>query len=312
MPPYAYFEKQFIPLAEARIGILTHALHYGTACFEGIRGNWNPADEQIYLFRCPEHYQRLAASSRVLKIKLPYTVDELCKLTVELVARSGFREDVYVRPVAYKSTEMIGVRLHDVGDDFFVLVTSLGPYLEGVDRGIRCCISSWRRVNDNMIPARAKVTGLYVNSALAKSEAIENGFAEAILLNQDGYVSEGSGENIFIVSKGRLITPPGSDNILMGITRDTVITLAREELGIDTIERSMNRSELYMADECFLTGTAAHITPVVEIDRRTIGPGSVGPITSQLQRLYFDVIGGRTPKYSRWCLPAYSQGAKVK
>ncbi len=311
MPAYAYFKKQFMPLSEAKLGILTHALHYGTACFEGIRGNWNQADEQVYLFRCPEHYKRLTDSGRVLKIKLPYSVDELCKITSELVARSGFREDVYIRPVAYKSTEMIGVRLHDVGDDFFVLVATLGPYLEGIDRGIRCCISSWRRIDDNMIPARAKITGLYVNSALAKSEAIENGYAEAIMLTHDGHVSEGSGENIFIVSGGRLLTPPSSDNILMGITRDTVITLARQELGIETVERSIDRSELYMADECFLTGTAAHITPVVEIDHRAIGAGSPGKITSQLQRLYFDVVCGKNPKYSHWCLPAYSKAAKV-
>lgn len=312
MPSYAYFKKQFMPLAEAKIGILTHALHYGTACFEGIRGNWNQADEQVYIFRCPEHYQRLVDSCQVLKIKLPYSIDELCKITAELVARSAFHEDVYIRPVAYKSTEMIGVRLHDVGDDFFILVATMGPYLEGMDRGIRCGISSWRRIDDNMIPARAKITGLYVNSALAKSEAIENGYAEAIMLNQDGHVSEGSGENIFIVSRGRLLTPPSSDNILMGITRDTIITLARQELGIETVERSIDRSELYMAEECFLTGTAAHITPVVEIDHRVIGSGRLGKITSQLQGLYFDVVCGKNPKYSHWCLPVYSKVAKVR
>ncbi len=311
MPPYAFFQKQFMPLAEAKIGILTHALHYGTACFEGIRGNWNAEQEQLFLFRMKEHYERLQKGCRLLKIELPYSIGELCSITTELVEKSGYREDVYVRPLAYKSSQAVGVRLHDLEDDFFIIVTTLPAYLD-TDNGVRCCTSSWRRVDDTMIPPRGKITGIYVNSALAKTEANELGFDEAILLNQDGHVSEGSGENIFIVSGNKLITPPSSDNILLGITRDTVIQLARNELGIETIERSIDRSELYLADEAFFTGTAAHVSPILEIDHRPIGDGKVGKITKKLQQLYFDVIRGKNPKYLHWCTPVYTKVADKK
>jgi branched-chain amino acid aminotransferase len=310
MPPYAFFNKQIVPLSEAKIGIMTHAFNYGTACFEGIRGNWNAEHEIVYLFRVSDHYQRLLKSCRVLKIDVPYTIDELSRLTVELVDKNGYREDVYVRPLAYKSSQAVGVRLHDLEDDFIIFVTPFGDYLD-VTKGIKCCVSSWRRIDDNMIPPRAKITGLYVNSALAKTEAFENGFDEAILLTQDGHVSEGSGENIFLVMDGRLVTPPTSDNILVGITRETVIKLAQQELGIETIERPIDRSELYVADECFLTGTAAHVTPVIEIDHRKVGSGKVGEITAKLQNLYFDVIRGRNKKYLDWCTPAYPKLVKA-
>ncbi len=304
MPAYAFFNKKFVPLAEAKIGIMTHAFNYGTACFEGIRGNWNDKEEQIYLFRVSDHYQRMLQNCRVLKIEVPYTIDELVKLTVELAEMCGYREDIYIRPLAYKSSEEVGVRLHNLKDSFLLFATPFGPYLD-ITKGARCCVSSWRRIDDTMIPPRAKITGLYVNSALAKTEAFENGFDEAILLTQDGHVSEGSGENIFLVMDKKLVTPPNSDNILIGITRDTVIKLAQQELGIETIERSVNRSELYIADECFLTGTAAHVTPVTEIDRRKVGSGKIGTVTKKLQHLYFDVILGRNKKYLHWCTPTY-------
>jgi len=294
-----------MPLSEAKIGIMTHALHYGTACFEGIRGNWNGEEKQMYLFRVRDHFQRLKKSCHIMKISLPYSVDELCQFTVELVEKNGYREDIYVRPLAYKSSQVVGVRLHNLEDDFLMFVIPFGPYLD-INKGCRCCVSTWRRIDDNMIPPRAKVTGLYVNSALAKTEAWENGFDEAILLNQYGHVSEGSGENIFLVVEGRLVTPPSSDNILVGITRNTIIELAKNELGIDTVERSIGRNELYIADECFLTGTAAHVTPVIEIDHRRIGEGAIGEITKKLQQLYFDVVRGKNPRYIDWCTPAYS------
>ena len=311
MPPYAFFRKQFMPLGEAKIGILTHALHYGTACFEGIRGNWNEEQEQLFLFRVKEHYKRLLGNCRILKIDLPYSVDDMCQATVKLVEKSGYREDVYIRPLAYKSSEAVGVRLHDLEDDFFIIVVTLPAYLD-TDAGVRCCTSSWRRVDDTMIPARGKITGIYVNSALAKTEANEHGFDEAILLNHDGHVAEGSGENIFFVLNGKLVTPPSSDNILLGVTRDTVIQLARDELGIETIEESVDRTELYLADEVFFTGTAAHVSPVLEIDHRKVGDGKVGKVTKELQRLYFDVITGKNPKYLSWCTPAYSKLVKTK
>ena len=310
MTPYAFFNKQFVPLSEAKVGIMTHALHYGTACFEGIRGNWNSEQKQIYLFRPKEHYERLKQSCHILEIDPHYSVDELCQLTIELVERNGYQEDVYVRPFAYKSSQTVGVRLHDLEDDLFIFATPFGPYLD-TEKGARCCVSTWRRIDDNMIPPRAKVSGLYVNSALAKTEAWENGFDEAILLTQEGHVSEGSGENIFLVLDGKLVTPPSFDNILVGITRDSVIKLAKNELGLDTIERPIDRSELYIAEECFLTGTAANVTPVIEIDHRKVGSGKPGKITKKLQQLYFDVVRGKNDKYLDWSTPAYRKLVKA-
>jgi branched-chain amino acid aminotransferase len=305
MPSYAYFHKQFVPLAEAKLGVMTTALHYGTAIFEGIRGNWNSKKKQIYLFRLKDHYLRLLNGCRVLKIKLPHSVDELCQITVKLVEMCQFEEDLYIRPLAYKSAERLGVRLHDVEDDFLCFVIPWGPYLD-MDKA-RCGVSSWRRPDYNVIPPNVKITGLYANNALAKSEAIENGFDEAIMLTPEGHVSEGSGENIFLVLDGKLVTPASYNNILLGITRDTVIKLAQNELGLETIERQVERSELYLADECFLTGTAAHLTPVAEIDHRPIGDGEIGAITKRLQKLYFEVIRGNNPKYLDWCTPVYKR-----
>ena len=305
MPSYAYFQKQFVPLSEAKLSVMTHSLHYGTAIFEGIRGNWNSQQKQTYLFRLREHYERLHRGCQVLQIDLPHTTDELCQITVELVTKCGFEEDIYIRPLAYKSSESLGVRLHDLDDDFLVFIIPWGPYLD-VDKA-RCGVSSWRRPDDNMIPPQAKITGLYINNALAKTEAILNGFDEAIMLTPDGYVSEGSGENIFLVINGNLVTPSSYSNILMGITRNTVIRLAKDELGIDTIERQIDRSELYTAEECFMTGTAAHITPIAEIDHRKISNGDIGTITSRLQELYFRVIRGNHSKYAGWCTPVYKK-----
>jgi len=302
MPLYAYFHKQFVPLSEAKVGVMTHAFHYGTAIFEGIRGNWSSEQQQLYLFCLKEHYERMHDGCKTLKINLPYTVDELCQITIELVARCGFQENIYIRPVAYKSSESLGVRLHGLDDDFLVFAFPWGRYLD-VDKA-RCIVSSWRRPKET---PQAKITGLYVNSALAKTEAVENGFDEAIMLTPDGYVSEGSGENIFLVVDGKLVTPPSYNNILVGITRSVAMELAKNELGIETIERPIDRGELYTAEECFFTGTAANITPVGEIDRRKIGNGEIGEITKKLQQLYSDVIQGNNPKYLDWCTPVYKK-----
>jgi branched-chain amino acid aminotransferase len=311
MPPYSYFKKQFMPLEDAKIGILTHALHYGTACFDGIRGQWDDEKGQMFLFRVRDHYKRLLQGCKLLKIHLPYTLDDFMQITVELVERSGYQEDVYIRPLAYKSSEAIGVRLHELEDDFLAVIATLPAYLDA-ESGVRCCTSSWRRVDDNMIPARGKITGIYVNSALAKTEANLRGFDEAILLTHDGHIAEGSGENIFIVHDGKLITPPGNENILLGITRDTVITLAKNELGLETIERSIDRSEIYLADEAFFTGTAAHVSPIIELDEREVGEGKTGEITSKLQKLYFDIINGKNPKYLHWCTVVSPELAKTR
>ena len=305
MPSYAYFNKTIMPLEEAKLGIMTHFLHYGTAVFEGIRGNWNDKQGQSYIFRLKEHYERLSQGCRVLNIKLPLSIKKLCDITVELTAKCGFKEDVYIRPLAYTSSQALGVRLHDLEHDFFILVIPWGPYLD-MDKA-RCCVSSWRRPEDNVIPPQIKACGIYINNALAKTEAIQNGCDEAIMLAPDGHISEGSGENIFLVRDGKLITPATTSNILMGITRNTVIELAEKELGIKTIHRAIDRSELYIADECFLTGTAAHVTPVAEIDRRKIGNGEIGPITAKLQEIYAKVIRGEHPKYMHWCTPVYKK-----
>ncbi|MEX2247736.1 MAG: branched-chain amino acid transaminase [Dehalococcoidia bacterium] len=296
---YAYFQKHIMPLDQAKVPVMTHAFLYGTGVFEGIRGNWSDERGECLLFRPREHFERLKMSGQIMYIDVPQSADELTDICRRVVERCGFREDVYIRPIAYKSGEVIGPRLHDVEDDFLLFVLPFGNYLD-LDSGIRCQTSTWRRVPDTSIPARAKVTGLYVNSALAKTEAMQNGFDEAIMLNDDGHVSEGSGENIVIVRHGRLITPARSDNVLEGITLASVFELARAELGLDIIERTIDRTELYVADECFLTGTAAHLSPVVEVDRRRIGTGGVGPITSRLQKLFFDCIRGRNAKYAQW------------
>ncbi len=302
MPSYAFFHKQFVPLSEANLGAMTNFFHYGTGVFEGIRGNWNAEKKQLYLFCLKEHYERMFQGCQVLKINLPYTLDELCQITVKLVEKCGFEEDIYVRPLAYKSSESLGVRLHDLESDFLVFAFPWGPYLD-IDRA-RCCVSSWRFPSE--IP-RAKLTGLYVTNALAKTEAIDNGFDEAIMLNAAGYVVEGSGENLFLVTRDKLVTPASYDGILMGITRNTVIKLAKAELGIETIERHVDRVELYSADECFLTGTAANITPVAEIDGRKVGDGEIGEITKKLQKIYSDIIRGDNPKYLKWCTPVYKK-----
>ena len=305
MPSYAFFQKQFVPLSEAKIGVMTHALHYGTALFEGIRGNWNSEQKQTYLFRLKEHYERLDKGCRILKINLFYSIDELCRITIELVEKCSFQEDIYIRPLAYKSSQSLGVRLHDLEDDFLVFIIPWGPYLD-MDKA-KCTVSSWQRPADNVIPPQAKITGLYANNALAKTEAIANGSDEAIMLAPDGHISEGSGENIFLVIDGKLVTPASYNNILIGITRDTVIKLAQNELGLETIERPIDRSELYTAEECLLTGTAAHITPVAEIDHRKVGSGEIGEITKKLQEIYSDVIKGNNPKYLSWCTPVYKK-----
>ena len=301
--PYAYFRGEIVPLAEAKLGVMTHAFNYGTAVFEGIRGNWNADDQTIYLFRMREHFERLARSCKILMLDLHESIERLEELTLEIVERSGYEEDIYIRPLVYKSSEAVGVRLHELESDTLIFITPFGPYLD-IDKGARCHTSTWRRVDDTGIPPRAKVTGIYVNSALAKTEAQLNGFDEAIVLNADGHVSEGSGENIFIIRDGRLITPSPADNILEGITAQTVVELAKSELGIETVQRSIDRSELYIADEIFMTGTAAHVTPVTEVDRRPVGDGTPGPLTKKLAALYFDAIRGKNAKYKHWCTPA--------
>ncbi len=303
MPPQAlaFLGGKVVPLADAKVGVMTHALHYGTAAFEGVRGNWNADAGKIYIFRMKEHFERLHRSARVLRMDLKQSPEEMCRITVDLLQRCGYSQDVYIRPLAFKSQELVAnLKLHELKDDFCLIIVPFGSYIAN-DRPLRCVTSSWRRPEDTMVPTGVKITGLYTTSILAKTDAIMSGFDEAILLNWDGTVSEGSGENLFMVSKGVMSTPSETDNCLLGITRDSVMTLAKNEFGIEVTQRRIHRSELYLADEVFLTGTAAHITPVGELDHRKVGSGMPGPITQKLQAAYFKAIQGRNPKYMDWC-----------
>jgi|TARA_B110000263_G_scaffold248608_1_gene263911 branched-chain amino acid aminotransferase len=298
--PYAFLGGKQIPLAEAKVGIMTHALHYGTAVFEGVRGNWNEEHGKMYVFRLKEHYERLLRGSNILRIELPYTVDDLIQITIDLLERNGYREDVYIRPLAFKSQELVAnLKLHELESDFTLIVVPFGAYIEN-DGAIRCQTSSWRRPDDTMMPTGVKLSGLYTTSILAKTEAVMAGYDEAILLNHDGTVSEGTGENLFMVRDGVIYTPSETDNCLLGITRACVMELARKEFGIELIERRIHRSELYLADEVFLTGTAAHLTAVGELDNRKIGSGNMGPVAQKLQDMYFDIVVGKNPDYMHW------------
>ena len=300
----AYFQGDFVPLSEARIPVMTHGFLYGTAVFEGIRAYWNEDQEQLYGLKLLEHYKRMWRSAKVLLMKPPMPAEKLVELTIELLRRNGFRQDTYIRPTLYKSTEAIGVRLHNLEENLVMFAVPFGEYI-AVDHGISAQVVSWRRNSDQSLPARSKIVGAYVNSAFSKSEAVLNGYDEAIVLTMDGHVSEGSAENFFLVRDGRLITPAVTDDILEGITRAGLMQLARQELGLETIVRSVDRSELYVAEEAFLCGTGAQLSPVVEIDHRAVGDGQVGPITRRLAQLYFDVVRGKLPTYSDWVTPVY-------
>jgi len=297
----AFFRGKIVPVAEAKVSVMTHALHYGTAVFEGMRGNWNKDQGKMFIFRMREHYDRLVQGCRMLLLDIPYGVDELCGITIDLLQSCGYKEDVYIRPLAYKSQEMVAnLKLHELESDFTLMAVPFGAYIE-TEGAIRCSTSSWRRMDDTIIPPRVKISGHYVNSILAKTEAVLGGFDEAIMLNQDGSVSEGSGENLFLITQGVLHTPLVADNNLTGITRDSTIQLAQSELGLEVVERRIRRSELYLADEVFLTGTAAHITPVGHLDNRPIGDGDIGPITTRLRELYLGCIRGNNQDYTHWC-----------
>jgi branched-chain amino acid aminotransferase len=299
-----YLNGEFLPGAQARVGIATHALSYGTGCFEGIRAYYNDERDQLYVFRALEHFQRLARSCRIMNIRLTHTPEQMVELLIDLLRRNEMHENCYIRPFAYKADEVIGVRLNDLQDAFTMFTLPMGDYVKTT--GLRCMVSSWRRIDDNMMPARAKISGAYVNSAFAKSEALMSGLDEAIMLTNEGHVSEGSAENIFLLTGGELITPPPSENILQGITRDSVIELARREFEMLTRERVIDRTELYTADEIFLTGTGAQIAPVIEVDHRPIGTGALGEFSAKLCDLYRDVTRGRRSEYMSWLTPVYS------
>jgi branched-chain amino acid aminotransferase len=300
----AYFEGGFVPLRDAKVGIMTHSFLYGTAVFEGIRAYWNADQGQLFLLKAKEHYERILDSCKILMMDPKLTVQQLCDLTVELLQRNGYKEDAYLRATVYKSSEAIGVRLHNVECQTNILSIPFGDYI-ATDAGIKCGTVSWRRTGDLSIPSRAKIVGSYVNPAFSKTEAMLNGYDEAIVLTNEGNVSEGSAENLFMVRKGQLITPGVDQDILEGITRAGLIQLARQELGLDVVVRSISRSELYIADEVFLCGTGAQISGVTSIDQRAIGTGQIGPITAAISKAYFDAVRGRNPAYSSWLTPVY-------
>ena len=300
----AFFKGKILPIEEAQVNVMTHALHYGTAVFEGIRGNWNKDQKELYVFRMQEHYERMKQGCSMLMLDIPYSVEELCQITLELIKKCGYQEDLYIRPLAYKSDELVAnLKLQEIGSDFTLIMVPFGQYLE-TDGALNCCTSSWRRVDDTNVPPRLKISGTYVNGILAKTEATLAGFDEAIMLTQDGFVSEGSGENIFVVADNHIYTPPVSDSNLAGITRDSAIQIARSNLGLEIIERRIRRSELYLADEVFLTGTAAHIQGIGRLDNRIIGDGNKGLITSKIDEIYQQAIRGNHKDYTHWCTSA--------
>ena len=299
IPKNAYFQGKIVPYSEARVGVATHALNYGTAVFGGMRGYWNEEKERLFVFRPLDHYRRFLNSCRIMCMEFGQTPESLTDLTLELLRRDAYRQDIYIRPLAYKSEEGIGVRLHDLKEDLTIFAMPFGQYIKN-DTNAHVTISSWRRIDDNMIPARGKISGAYASSALIKTDAARAGFDEALVLTQEGHLTEGSAMNIFMVRDGILVTPPITDNILEGITRRSVMELARNELGLTVVERPIDRTEVYICEELFLTGTAAQVTVVTKVDYRPIGKGLMGPIAGKLRELFLEVVRGKNPKYAHW------------
>lgn len=296
---HAYFEGKIVPFGDAKISIATHGLNYGTAAFGGLRGYWNAGQKKLFVFRPLDHFKRFLHSAKVLAMDLPHTPESLTKITMELLKVDGWQQDVYVRPLCYKADAGIGVRLHDLRDEVSIFATPFGAYGKNED-GAHVTISSWRRIDDNVIPARGKISGAYANSALIKTDAIRAGFDEALVLDQNGHISEGTAMNVFMVRDGVLITPPVYDNILEGITRRTILELAKNELGLPVLERSIDRTETFVCDELFLTGTAAQVTVITKVDYRAVGNGKIGPITASLRDLFNEVVHGKVEKYNHW------------
>ncbi|MEW5826029.1 MAG: branched-chain amino acid transaminase [Candidatus Bipolaricaulota bacterium] len=298
---FAWFGRRIVPIDEARISILSSSVNYGLAVFEGIRAYWLKDRAEALVFRLADHIERLRRNARILFMDLPLADEEVADAVLALLAEEAIRGDAYVRPLLYRADHELGPCAHIGSSELSMFATPLARYANVTD-GVRVVVSSWRRTGDASIPPRGKIAGSYVNAALAKSEAILAGADDAILLGSDGTVSEATVSNLFAVRGGRLVTPPVSAGILEGITRDTVIVLARE-LGLEVVERAMGRSELYVADELFLVGTATEVAPVVEIDRRAVGNGKPGPVACRLADALDEVVHGRSAKHASWCRP---------
>lgn len=304
-PKYAYFKGKLVPYSDAKVGVLTHGLNYGTAVFGGLRAYWNEAEEELFIFRPFDHYRRFLSSTKIMFIELALSPESLIQATVDLLRRENYRRDVYIRPLAFKSDEIVGVKLHGLHDELSIVAIPFDRYIAN-DTSAHVTISSWRRVDDNMIPARGKIAGAYANSALIKTDAAHAGFDEALVLTQEGHISEGSAMNIFMVKANVVITPPITENILEGITRRTVIELANQELGLPVVERPIDRTEVYLCDELFMTGTAAQVTVVTQVDHRPVGNGVMGPVAARLRELYAQAVRGQLPRYRHWNMPVYA------
>ena len=303
MTEYVYMNGEYIEKEKATIPIMTHAFLYGTSIFEGIRAYYNEEENQMYAFRVLEHFERLIKSAKIVHMVPTNTLEEYCQITKNLLQKNNYRQNAYIRPTHYKSAERIGTSFLKNPDSFLIFTVPMEEYID-ISKGLKVCVSNWRRTSDNAIPPRAKIGGSYVNCALISTDARLAGFDDAISLSEDGTVSEGSAMNLFLVMDGKLVTTLATDNILQGITRDTVLTLAKD-LGIEVETRVIDRTELYLADEAFFCGTGAQISPITNIDNRPLSDGNIGPISQKLQKLYFDVVTGRVPQYKKWCMPIY-------
>jgi branched-chain amino acid aminotransferase len=304
LPKFAFFKGRIVPYSDAKLGVLTHTFNYGTGVFGGVRAYWNSDEEQLFIFRPLDHFRRFLNSAKLLLMDLPYSEADLTQIVIDLLRTENYKTDTYIRPLAYFSDEIIGVRLHNLTPEVAIVSVPFGSYVDN-EEGVHATISSWRRIDDNMIPARGKIIGSYVNSALIKTDAQRAGFDEGIVLNQDGHVSEGSAENLFVIRNGVACTPPVTDNILEGITRRTIMMLLHNELGVEVAERPIDRTEIYLAEEVFFCGTGVQLAAITKVDHRPIGIGRIGPIAKHLRQLYFDVVRGRVPKYHDLCAPVY-------
>ena len=304
MTKYAFHNGSIVPIADAHVSITCTTFHYGIGCFAGIRAFWSEKDEQLYIFRAHDHYKRLLNSAKFLMSDVGYSNAELIEITAELLRKEEWRQNVYIRPIIYKDDGVFRVQLHDSTDKIAIYSQPVGAYIKA-DGALKVGVSSWRRVDDNAIPARGKISGTYINSALAKTEAVKNGYDEALVLTDDGHVSEASAANFFMVRDGVLITPPITDNVLEGITRKSIIEWGRSDFGLEVVERSIDRSELYLADEAFFCGTGVGLAAIGQVDGRLVGDGKVGPTAEKMLALYQKVTTGQEPKYAKWLTPVY-------
>jgi branched-chain amino acid aminotransferase len=304
LPKYAYYKGEIVPFEQATISVMNHTFNYGTGAFGGLRGYWNEDEEQLFVFRPLDHFKRVLNSAKLLMFELDTTPEQLNEALLELLRAEGYRENVYIRPVIYVSTDKIGVRLHEMEYDVTIFSIPFGSYIPN-EEGCSVTFSSWRRIDDNAIPARGKIIGAYANSALIKSDAELAGFDEALVLNEDGHIAEGSAANFFLVRDGVVYTPPITANVLEGITRRTIMQVMREDMGLEVVERPIDRTEVFIADEAFFCGTGVQVVAIATVDHRPVGTGALGPVVRDLRDRYFNIVSGRDKKYSHYTQPVY-------